>query len=705
VTHLSDAGTISTTDALTGKATILLYFSAHWCPPCRGFTPVLCEAYKQYKDSGGNDAEVVFVSSDRDDSAFKDYFGEMPWLALPFAERSLKEELSKKFGIRGIPSLVALGPDGAQFFKDDNVDLRSLVGQHKSAAFPMTPAHVEHLSAEGEKQAKESLKELRSTFPPLCARTGEETSFGELLDSRDHIVLVLGDGDGSDQTYQALVKAETGVNEQTPGGGYGSAKSTSRLAIVYLGWSLYNDSCNHAQFKDRYYTLQEDLAEQLKEKISSVCGGEVGAPHGLVLARDKDGFPTVVGNHPGCQVICNYGAEGYPWSKARVAELEAAKKARVAELKEKQTNLQFLKSSSRDGLCRNDSTEVKVDALVTGDADAVVGLYFSAHWCPPCRGFTPKLAESYKELKASGKQFEIVFISSDKDEESFKDYFADMPWLALPFAERSLKEDLSNIFEVRGIPSLVLLKPDGKLLTTNGREAVSYGADYFPWGPDEMKRGRDEAEKKAAEKKEAAVKAEAKALEEQAAKGGPVVKRLRGEPGTSYDHDVTAKTVKMGNFPTLGAPEMLVKAGVFYYEIEVLESSGIPQCGFASGDFALNDDYTGEGVGDCAASWGFDGVRQARWYNGSAEWPCVWKTGDVIGFAANVDVGKIAVSKNGNWSEAPNGVVFENEKIKGGVYPAFTGSGYNLRYNLDGNSHGAFAHAPPPSDIWAGAPQ
>jgi nucleoredoxin len=44
----------------------------------------------------------------------------------------------------------------------------------------------------------------------------------------------------------------------------------------------------------------------------------------------------------------------------------------------------------------------------------VIGLYFSASWCGPCKAFTPKLAACYKALKERGAPFEIVFISSDK---------------------------------------------------------------------------------------------------------------------------------------------------------------------------------------------------------------------------------------------------------------------------------------------------
>ena len=41
----------------------------------------------------------VFVSSDKDDNSFQGYFGLMPWLALPYKQRSVKEKLAKKFGV------------------------------------------------------------------------------------------------------------------------------------------------------------------------------------------------------------------------------------------------------------------------------------------------------------------------------------------------------------------------------------------------------------------------------------------------------------------------------------------------------------------------------------------------------------------------------------------------------------------------------
>jgi len=99
-----------------------------------------------------------------------------------------------------------------------------------------------------------------------------------------------------------------------------------------------------------------------------------------------------------------------------------------------------------------------------------IGLYFSAHWCPPCRGFTPKLAEFYKDgLK---DKMEIIFVSSDRDESSFKDYFGEMPWKALPFDKRDEKERLSKAFGVSGIPSFVVIRPDGTTITTDGRSKV-----------------------------------------------------------------------------------------------------------------------------------------------------------------------------------------------------------------------------------------
>jgi len=273
-----------TAEALAGAKAVALYFSAHWCPPCRGFTPKLAEWYK--KDLQGKGLEVVFVSSDRDEGAFKEYFGEQPWLALPYEERELKATLSKKFKVQGIPSLVILDSNA----KKITLDGRSAIsGDPEGKEFPWLPV------------------------PPKT-----------LLE-------------------QAKLVSASG------GGGYGSATLSVKQAM-----------------------------------------------------------------------------EG--------------KKA--------------------------------------------LALYFSAHWCPPCRGFTPKMAEWYKNnLKAKG--LEVIFISSDRDEAAFKEYFAEQPWLALDYSDRSLKEKLSNAFGVEGIPSLVILDAELNLVTKDGRAAVSgdpEGAE-LPWYP------------------------------------------------------------------------------------------------------------------------------------------------------------------------------------------------------------------------------
>merc|ERR1712232_1283954 len=92
----SQSGSVSVTKTLGDKKAIGLYFSAHWCPPCRGFTPQLAKWYTNSLKENG--MEIVFVSSDRDESSFNSYFGEMPWLALPFDLREKKNELSAMFG-------------------------------------------------------------------------------------------------------------------------------------------------------------------------------------------------------------------------------------------------------------------------------------------------------------------------------------------------------------------------------------------------------------------------------------------------------------------------------------------------------------------------------------------------------------------------------------------------------------------------------
>eukprot|EP00736_Rhodelphis_marinus_P010949 Rmarinus@m.17245 len=134
-----------------------------------------------------------------------------------------------------------------------------------------------------------------------------------------------------------------------------------------------------------------------------------------------------------------------------------------------------------------DSLKGKDGELKTAEhlKDKYVGLYFSAHWCGPCRNFTPKLIETYKTIVGKGEPFEIVFVSSDRDEKSFNDYHESMPWVALPWSAQDIAKKVKQKFQVTGIPSFVILEKDGAQISANSRSAVMKdpAGENFPWRP------------------------------------------------------------------------------------------------------------------------------------------------------------------------------------------------------------------------------
>jgi len=97
--------------------------------------------------------------------------------------------------------------------------------------------------------------------------------------------------------------------------------------------------------------------------------------------------------------------------------------------------------------------------------------YFSAGWCPPCRKFTPKLVEFYREQKKkSGSRFEVVFVSSDKTEKDMVAYMRDYK-MEFPALEHGRFDRLDKGFRAikvgRGIPNLIVVDSNGELLSTS----------------------------------------------------------------------------------------------------------------------------------------------------------------------------------------------------------------------------------------------
>ncbi|KAG7400850.1 hypothetical protein PHYBOEH_004061 [Phytophthora boehmeriae] len=103
----------------------------------------------------------------------------------------------------------------------------------------------------------------------------------------------------------------------------------------------------------------------------------------------------------------------------------------------------------------------------------VVGFYFSAFWCPPCRQFTPFLGAVYDDMVEHHPELEIIFVLSDRNPAQYQEYFSQMPFLALPSDAYSANKTLNTKFAVKTIPTLVFVSQEGKVITLDGRALVA----------------------------------------------------------------------------------------------------------------------------------------------------------------------------------------------------------------------------------------
>ena len=119
-----------------------------------------------------------------------------------------------------------------------------------------------------------------------------------------------------------------------------------------------------------------------------------------------------------------------------------------------------------------------VDTSVALGTKRITALYFSAHWCGPCKAFTPKLIRFYESHQS---EMEVVFVSSDRSVDTFREYFKTMPWLAIPFENDDQIAMLMKAFKVNGIPTLLVFNSSGELLSSRGIDLVTSFPGGFPW--------------------------------------------------------------------------------------------------------------------------------------------------------------------------------------------------------------------------------
>ncbi|MFL6538403.1 MAG: thioredoxin-like domain-containing protein [Chthoniobacterales bacterium] len=206
--------------------------------------------------------------------------------------------------------------------------------------------------------------------------------------------------------------------------------------------------------------------------------GSIGAAEELALTR-ANAAPVLID-------AMKSGAFAVPKEEVATAQsqlaADAARRATEAQRSREMDTLyqaqiarqRAAAAATKNGIAaglQNDLVTVKDGASQPFISDTLpnkklIGLYFSAHWCGPCRKFTPQLVDFYNRVAPQHPEFEIVFVSADHSRAEMETYVreAKMPWPALDYDKVKGRGDI-NKFAGAGIPCLVVIDAEGHVVS------------------------------------------------------------------------------------------------------------------------------------------------------------------------------------------------------------------------------------------------
>ncbi|KAH7511070.1 hypothetical protein FEM48_ZijujUnG0052300 [Ziziphus jujuba var. spinosa] len=440
-------------DSLKGKK-FGLYFSASWCRRCHRFTPNLVEVYNEVASKG--DFEVVFVSADKDEEPFNGYFSKMPWLAVPFSDSETRYQLDVLFKVSEIPYLVIIGENG------------KILGDHGVGTIQKYGVEGYPFTAERRRELDEAAKQEQSLRSILVS------PFRDFVISPDGNKVPVSELEGKTVGLYFSASSRQSCVEFTP-----------KLVEVYEKLKAKGESFEIVLIP--LDNFEESFEQDFKNMPWFSFPFEDNSWGNVFRYSESSVLPTLVVIGPDGKIlhanvanaIEEHGVLAYPFTPEKFKELLEIEKAK----EEAQTLESLLVLGDLNFVIGKDGAKVPVSELVGKN----ILLHLSAHWCHFCRGFQPKLIKTYHDIKAKDNSFEVIFISSDRNQASFAEFFSSMPWLALPFSDER-KKNLEKKFKSQAIHAAIAIGPSGRTVSKKLRQYIAYfGPDAYPFTEEKFK--------------------------------------------------------------------------------------------------------------------------------------------------------------------------------------------------------------------------